>query len=187
VKRKAIAFFAAIVVATASIAQAGGLLSIPPLLPDLCFPSCLTFTNTTALAGIQNIIAQAQSLDNQLTNLLKMPGMSPSGIQQYIGQVTQAGQAVNQLTVGNATAARVIAQAQAQAQAAAKANADAQAAKGNQQAADATNEQLGNLNATEQAHLDLDANLAKQAAANEQYEINLFTPNANSTVNPEIM
>jgi conjugal transfer/entry exclusion protein len=62
---------AAVTVLVASTVSARAL-GIPAMVPDICFGSCVQFTQTSALASIQQLQNQIQMLQNMTTQLAQM-------------------------------------------------------------------------------------------------------------------
>jgi hypothetical protein len=174
------------VVSSATIASAD-ILSLPAAIPDICgpFAGCLTFTNSTFLAGLQQIQGMIQQIKMAETNLANLP-TTLGNPQTFIATVTSAGQTVNQMTKADVAANAVVSAAQTNAAQAAKANADVARANGAQQNAKAGNEHLSAIDQTTQAQLDLAAQQQQQDGANRNAILNAFKPPAALTI-PSIM
>ncbi len=167
-KRRVLVVASAFVIASATVASAD-ILSFPAAIPDICGPmaGCLTFTNATFLAGIQQIQGMIQQIRMETTNLATAR-TTTGNAQAFIGTVTSAGQRVDQMTKADVAANAVVNAAPANAALAGQANVDAANANGAQQNAKAANEELSTINQTTQAQLDLAAEQQQQDAANRQ-------------------
>jgi hypothetical protein len=178
IKRRALVLVGAFVVASATVASAD-ILSIPAAIPDICLPyaGCRTFTNSTFLAGLQQIQGMIQQITMMKTNLTNLP-TTLGNSQTYIGAITSAGKTVDQMTKADVAANAVVGAAQTNAALAAKANVDVASANGAQQNAKAGNEHLSAIDQTTQAQLDLAAEQQQQDAANRQAIVNAFKPPA---------
>jgi hypothetical protein len=136
---------------------------------------CLTFTNSTFLAGLQQIQGLIAQIKMAETNLMNLPETTLGNVRAYIGAVTSAGQTINQMTKADVAANAVVSAAPTNAALAAKANADVASANGAQQNAKAGNEHLSAIDQTTQAQLDLAAQQQQQDAANRQAIVNALT------------
>ncbi len=129
------------------------LLSIPSMIPDLCFfGHCVTYTQTSALANVQQVMGQIQQLKNEAQNLATLP-RSYQNTEGDLSAILGTGRSIAKELQGDAAAAAIADQAEQDAAEAARLNGLANIANGEQQEAIATNSYLSQLNETAQKQL----------------------------------
>jgi len=129
------------------------LLSIPSMIPDLCFfGHCVTYTQTSAFANVQQVIGQIQQLKNEAQNLATLP-RSYQNAEGDLSAIMGTGKSIASEIAANTAAQGISDQAEQDAAEAARLNGLANIANGEQQEAIATNSFLSQLNETAQKQL----------------------------------
>ena len=156
----------ALVFALAGVGIASAdLLSIPTMIPDLCFfGSCTQFTQTSALANIQQVIGQIQQLKNEAQNLATLPTSLPNA-QAELGAVLGTGKNIAATVQADAAAQAITTDSSEDVAEAVRLNGLATQANGAQQQAQVQNGLLSQLVVTHQKSLDLQAAQQNQDSA----------------------
>ena len=140
------------------------LLSIPTMIPDICFfGACTQFTQTSALANIQHVIGQIQQLKNEAQNLATLPTSLPNA-QAELGALLGTGKNIAATVQADAAAQAITTDSSEDVAEAARLNGLAIQANGAQQQAQVANGYLSTLVVTQQKSLDLQAARQNQEA-----------------------
>ena len=136
-----------------AVPASADLLTIPSMIPDICvFGHCIQFTQSTALASVQQVIGQIQQLKNEAQNLATLP-RSYQDAEGDLNAILGTGKSIAKEIAANTAAQGISDQAEQDAAEAARLNGLANNANGAQQEAIATNSYLSQLNETAQKQL----------------------------------
>ncbi len=134
---------------------ASAILSIPAMLPDMCFfGHCVQFTQTAALAQIQTDVAQERQLQNEAQNLASL-SMTYQNVGSDLSAINGFGTTISADVKANIVAQGISDQAEQDAAEAARLNGQAAQANGNQEQQQVGNGYLSVITEDDQKQLSL--------------------------------